>query len=54
MSKKEKTVSTEGETTSELYYEIENVTLSGTFTNCQIYINAGSPPQPPPPPTGNG
>lgn len=55
MSKKEKTVVPEVEETSELYYEIENLTMSGTFNNCNIYINAGSPipPPPPPPPPGN-
>lgn len=57
MSKKKgKTDSTKAAVTeateSELYYNVEHLEMSGTFTNCNIYINAGSPPQPPPPPSG--
>lgn len=51
MSKPEETETVEAtEATNELYYEVETLNMSGTFTNCNIYINAGSPPQPPPPP----
>lgn len=55
MAKKEKTVSTkeeQEESSSTLYYEVEHLEMSGTFTNCNIFINAGSPSQPPPPPGG--
>lgn len=40
------------EEATELYYNVEHLEMSGTFTNCNIYINSGSPSQPPPPPTG--
>jgi hypothetical protein len=57
MSKPEETeltVQATAEPINELYYEVETLNMSGTFTNCNIYINAGSPippPPPPPPPT---
>lgn len=51
MSKKGKTAQPEEVNSPSLYYEVEHLEMSGTFTNCNIYINAGSPPQPPPPPT---
>lgn len=55
MSKKGKTAKgAQGEaieSENELYYQIDNLTLSGTFNNCQININTGSPYPPPPPPT---
>lgn len=55
--KKGKTANIEEEpeesSNNELYYEIENLTLSGTFKHCNIYINTGAPPQPPPKPPGN-
>jgi hypothetical protein len=42
------------EESGDRYYEIENLTLSGTFTNCTFYINTGAVPDPPPvPPGGN-
>lgn len=44
----------EEEVTTELYYEIKHLEMNGTFTNCNIFINAGSPSQPPPPPPGDG
>lgn len=34
-------------------YEVGEIHLSGTFTNCTININTGKPPDPPPGGGGN-
>jgi hypothetical protein len=52
--KKEKTVKTAEPESHEIYYHVDHLELNGTFTNCQININTGSPGQPPPPPGDEG
>lgn len=55
MAKKTKTgkaVAKQAAESSELYYEVENLTINVNEKYCNIHVNSGSPNQPPNCPPG--